>query len=85
MGLLDRNDQASKDAWDLIRQLSTNQDLYEDVLKLNSIKSADGKLNWDQFFDSEHMYKLIYNLEIIEAVMEEGESLGAKRIELIER
>lgn len=85
MDLLDRNDSASQHAWDLINSLCTNEDLYREVLKLESIKRSDGTLDWDQFFNNDHKFKLIYTLEIIEAVMEEGESLGGKRIELIER
>ena len=42
------------------------------------------KIDWSKFFDSNSLYKLLYTLQIIEAVMEEGEGEGLERIDIIE-
>lgn len=57
--------------------LSTNQDLYKKVLLLQTaLNPATGTINWDKFFDSQSVYRLLYTLQIVEAVMEEGEGEG---------
>ena len=42
------------------------------------------KIDWNKFFDTTSIYKLLYTLQIIEAVMEEGEGSGLERINLVE-
>lgn len=77
ISLLDRQDEASQASWDLIQMLSTNQDLYKKVLLLQTaLDPATGTINWDKFFDSQSVYRLLYTLQIVEAVMEEGEGEG---------
>lgn len=75
MSLLDRHDSASQESWDLIQMLATNQVMYTRVLELKtgSEGESSGEIDWEKFFDSHSVYKLLYTLEIIEAVMEEGE------------
>ena len=75
MSLLDRHDSASQESWDLIQMLATNSVLYTRVLELKTGTDGEqvGQIDWDKFFDSQSVYKLLYTLEIIEAVMEEGE------------
>ena len=53
--------------------LATNQVLYKRVLQLKTAADESGKINWSVFFDNNSVYKLLYTLQIIEAVMEEGE------------
>lgn len=43
-----------------------------------------GTIDWSQFFDTNSVYKLLYTLQIIEAVMEEGEGEGLERIQIID-
>lgn len=50
LGLLERNDETSSEVWNLIRMLSTNQQMYEQVLSLK--KKADGAgIDWSQAFE----------------------------------
>ena len=42
-------------------------------LKTGSEGESSAEIDWEKFFDSHSVYKLLYTLEIIEAVMEEGE------------
>lgn len=81
IGLLDRHDSASEASWDLIQMLATNQVLYTRVLELSTALDPDTQtIDWNKFFDSQSVYKLLYTLQIIEAVMEEGEGQGLERI-----
>lgn len=73
MSLLDKDDEAAEDVWELIRMLATNENIYREVLSLESAKDSSGKIEWTSFFENASVYKRIYNLEIIEAVMEEGD------------
>lgn len=41
------------------------------------------KIDWSKFFDSNSLYKLLYTLQIIEAVMEEGEGEGLEKIDVV--
>lgn len=55
--------------------LATNQEMYRQVLTLKDAKDSDnGMINWHKFFNNNSIYKQIYNFEIIEAVMNEGDS-----------
>lgn len=38
ISLLDRNDEASEDVWNLVRMLATNQNMYDEVLSLKKAK-----------------------------------------------
>lgn len=63
--------------------LSTNEKLYKRVLQLDTVKDKlSNTIEWDKFFDSQSVYKLLYTLQIIEAVMEEGEGED-ERIKII--
>ena len=83
MSLLDRRGPVSESAWDLIQMLSTNQELYTRVLQLKTAMD-EGAVDWSRFFDNNSVYKLLYTLQIVEAVMEEGEGEGLERITLVE-
>jgi len=80
MGILDRNDNASKESWHLIQMLCTNPTIYKRVLQLEGV-AADGS-NWAQFFDTSSVYRLLYTLQIVEAVMEEGEGEGLENVKV---
>lgn len=85
LGLLDRHDSASESSWDLIQMLSTNESLYRRVLQLNDVfDQSTNKIDWSKFFDSNSLYKLLYTLQIVEAVMEEGEGEGLESVTIIE-
>lgn len=75
LNVLEKNQEAQADAWDLIRMLATNQEMYREVLTLKEAKDSDtGMITWHKFFHNSSVYKQIYNFEIIEAVMNEGDS-----------
>ncbi len=80
--LLERNDDSSIETWTFIQMLVTNPKIYRNVLELNHEK--DKKIDWNHFFDSNSVNKLLYTMQIIEAIMEEGESQGQSKISLIE-
>jgi len=45
---------------------------------LQTAKSDGNNIDWNKFFDSHSVYKLLYTLQIVEAVMEFG--ANAERI-----
>jgi len=84
MSLLDKSSAlVSGEAWSLIQMLATSPEIYTRVLKLQSAKNDD-KIDWTRFFDNNSVYKLLYTLQIVEAVMEEGEGQGMEKIEVID-
>jgi len=65
--------------------LATNQELYKRVLGLKTaLDPTSGQIDWAKFFDNQSVYKLLYTLQIVEAVMEEGEDEGLERIIIID-
>jgi hypothetical protein len=50
--------------------------MYHEVLTLKEAKDDAGMIHWQKFFNNSSVYKQIYNFEIIEAVMNEGDSNG---------
>lgn len=74
MALLDRKDESSYQVWELIRMLATNQKIYDEVISIENAVSAKGDIDWKVFFDGNSVYRQIYNLEIIEAIMEDDQS-----------
>ena len=83
VSLLDRHDSSSEVSWGLIQMLATNENLYKRVLELETARdTSTGNIDWTKFFDSHSLYKLLYTLQIIEAVMEEGEDEGGERIKV---
>jgi len=48
---------------------------------LSEAKNEKGEIDWKKFFEGSSMYKQIYNLEIIEELMQDGSSMeGDKRV-----
>lgn len=70
--LLDRSDDSSKAAWDLIQKLVTNPTIQSNILNLNVQKNEHGKYVWDSLIDTKSIFKLLYMFQIIESLMEEG-------------
>lgn len=66
--------------------LATSPEIYTHVLQLKSALDAQtGEINWAKFFDSSNsVYKLLYTLQIVEAVMEEGEGEGLEHFDVID-
>jgi hypothetical protein len=69
--------------------LATNQEMYREVLTLTEAKDETGMINWQKFFNNSSVYKQIYNFEIIEAVMNEGDNphahqFGDRRVFFVE-
>lgn len=84
MSLLDQKSEAvTTGAWELIQMLATNQTFYREVLKLDiAKKGAAGSVNWAQFFDKSSAYRLLYTLQIVQAVLEDGRTGTARAIVL---
>lgn len=84
MSLLDGEDkELAGKAWELIQMLATNLKLYRQVLKLDIAKEAGSEsVNWTMFFDKSSSYRLLYSLQIVQAVLEDGEA-EAERVILL--
>jgi len=76
MSLLDQqNEEVTKEAWDLVQMLATNQAFYRQVLNLDIAKQgAIGNVDWARCFDRSSSYRLLYTLQIVQAVLEDGRS-----------
>lgn len=59
--------------------LATNQKIYDEVISIENAVSEKGDIDWKVFFDGNSVYRQIYNLEIIEAIMEDDQS-GLPRV-----
>ena len=59
----------------MIRMLATNPTLYQTVYQLDS-ENSDTEFKWSKVFDSTNVHKMLYSLEIVEAILlkEEDES-----------
>ena len=55
----------SEEAWALVQMLATNEQIYKSVM---NVDEAD----WQRFFSTDNVYELMYRLQIVEAVIEEG-------------
>ena len=65
--------------------LATNQEIYHQVLGFSEAKDDKGQISWEKFFEGGSMYKQIYNLEIIEELMEAGSTDGEnQRVAFVE-
>ena len=84
MSLLDDGaTEVAKEAWELLQMLATNPTLYREVLKLDTAKAADSQsVDWTRFFDKSSSYRLLYTLQIVQAVLEDGEQ-DTKRVILL--
>lgn len=52
----------------MIGMLATNPTLYDTVYKLDS-EESETKFSWSKVFDSNNVHKMLYSLEIIEAIL----------------
>jgi len=85
MALLDKDGAVSEASWDLIQMIATNPEIYTQVLEFkNTLDENSGKIDWGKFFDSHSIYRLLYTLQIVEAVMEEGEGEGLEKFDVSE-
>lgn len=65
--LLYLGNEVSNTAWTFIKYLTTSPSLYSKILKLE--KNEDFK--WENIFDNENIYKMLYSLQIVESLLEE--------------
>jgi len=70
--LLDRPDDSSKEAWNLIQKLVTNPTIQSKIMHLNVDKNEKGEYDWDSLIDTKSIFKLLYMFQIIESLIEEG-------------
>lgn len=59
--------EVAQQAWSLVRTVSTNPQLYRKVLALD----RDADFKWEDVLDAHNIHKLLYSLQIIEALLEE--------------
>jgi hypothetical protein len=52
----------------MIRMLATNPSLYDSVYKLDS-GDKETEFSWNSIFDSTNVHKMLYSLEIVEAIL----------------
>lgn len=85
MSLLDKESSVSEASWDLIQMLATSPEIYTRVLELKAARvEGSGAIDWEKFFDSNSVYRLLYTLQIVEAVMEEGEGEGLEKVDVLD-
>jgi ubiquitin carboxyl-terminal hydrolase 34 len=64
----------AQEAWELIQMLATNRSFYRRVLQLDIAKhSESATVDWSRFFDRSSAYRLLYTVQIVQAVLEDGE------------
>jgi hypothetical protein len=68
MSLLDLQQDVSQRALELIRMLATNPILYNRVLSLKP-QDEESKFSWSTIFDENNVHKVLYSLEIVEAIL----------------
>lgn len=72
MKIIDTAGQAVADeVWELVQMLATNEKRYKQVLKIE-FGNKDGKVDWAKFFDTSSAYNLLYSLQIVQAVISDG-------------
>ena len=57
--------------------LATNEEIYQEVMNVE-------EANWEEFFDQSNVYQLMYRLQIVEAVIEEGNSTDQTYVHVID-
>jgi hypothetical protein len=61
-------------AWELIQMLATNATLYRRVLTLDIPRGKGSPAaDWAKFFDRSSTYRLLYTIQIVQAVLEDGQ------------
>ena len=85
MSLLAADDKTvQEETWELVQMLATNIDFYRKVLKLDIARGGDSDdVDWTKFFDRSHSYRLIYTLQIVQAVLEDDETLANSRASVL--
>ena len=68
MSLLNLQQDVSQRALELIRMLATNPILYNRVLSLKP-QDEESKFSWSTIFDENNVHKVLYSLEIVEAIL----------------
>ena len=62
------DNEVSQAAWSLVRTATTNPRLYRKVIALD----LDPDFDWHQIFDASSIQKMLYVLQIVEALLEES-------------
>ena len=76
--LLDRADETTASTQELIRMLETSEKLYQEVIGMKKVTSAEGEVDWPLFFQGSNEYEKIYMQEIILSVLEDSEESNDK-------
>ena len=70
--LLEREGEVASNAWTFIKTMTTNPHLYKRILALD----LDPEFEWGRIFEDSSIYKMLYTLQIVEALLEEEETAG---------
>ena len=71
--LLDYGGALAIEAWKMINRLPTSTEIMEKITRLEGISNEKNEGFWDDLLHTKSNYKLLYNLSIIEFLMEEDE------------
>jgi hypothetical protein len=69
------NSEVSHSAWSLIKTITTNPELYTRVLALDRLPD----FTWKAIFDTDSIHKMLYVLQIVEALLEECSNLNSNQ------
>ena len=71
--LLDYGGNLAIEAWKMINRLPTSKEIMEKITKLEGISNEKNEGFWEDLLHTKSNYRLLYNLSIIEYLMEEDE------------
>lgn len=70
MSLLDMHKEVSSRSLEMVEMLATCPILYDRVISLNGEREGgEQDFNWAQIFDASNVHKMLYSLEIVEAIL----------------
>ena len=71
--ILDMGGPVAADVWGLISRLTTNPQLYDDILNFDTKYGKEGVVEWEKVINNQSIYRFIYSLQIIEYFLDEPE------------
>lgn len=71
--LLDYGGNLAVEAWKMINRLPTSKEIMDKISRLEGISNEKNDNFWEELLHSKSNYRLLYNLSIIEYLMEEDE------------
>ncbi len=71
--ILDLGEFAAEQTWNLITRLSTNEEIYQNILGMKAETLPNNNLDWSKLIETKSVYRLLYCLQIIESLLENEE------------